>query len=52
MISIILSYIWHKNLREIELQPTKVIKTKIKRDYHTITQTCDNCGQQYYWCIC
>lgn len=50
MISFILSYIWHKTLRETEL---KTIKEKEKkREYRIIPQTCDMCGQQYYWCIC
>ena len=53
MISFVLSYIWHKTKREIEL---KTIKEKIEstktQEYNNISQTCDICGQQYYWCIC
>ena len=50
MISFILSYIWYIEKREIELKPIK--EKEKKQDYHTISQTCDMCGQQYYWCIC
>tara|TARA_B100000900_G_C20589250_1_gene720954 strand:+ start:1141 stop:1302 length:162 start_codon:yes stop_codon:yes gene_type:complete len=50
MISIILSYIWHKTKKETEL---KTIKDKEKKqEYRIIPHTCDICGQQNYWCIC
>ena len=39
----------HKKLKETELKP---IKDKTKQEYRIIPQTCDMCGQQYYWCIC
>ena len=50
MISFVLSYIWYKTKRDIELIPIKY-KEK-KQENRIISQTCDMCGQQYYWCIC
>ena len=57
MISFILSYIWYSSLKgtkkDIELKETmNRIETIESQEYITIPQTCDICGQQYYWCIC
>ncbi len=56
MISFILSYIWYssvKDTKNIELKETmNRIETIESQEYTTISQTCDICGQQYYWCIC
>ena len=56
MISFILSYIWYssvKDTKNIELKETmNRIETIESQEYSTISQTCDICGQQYYWCIC
>lgn len=49
MIYFILSYIWYKT-KNIELE---TIKDREKtQKYSIISDTCEKCGQQYYWCIC